>query len=150
MAMLVAAQPVVALADDPQPGAAIIRKVGTPTPFPGILLSDEAYANMKAQHERELESAENRRQQDLKLLDAHLALRTATTANELKAVKAADETIFGIKDKQIASLEDKLEKADEKARSASNVGTLERVGWFALGVATILGGALAIHWASTK
>jgi hypothetical protein len=125
---------------------AIIKRAGTPVPFPGVLYSEDAYAKMKAKQEFAKERAESQLKLELGLLESRLRLTTATTANDLIATKKSFQERLDIKDKRIKQLEDELIKVNER----STIGEWQKIIWFSIGVGSIMMGAIAINWVADK
>ena len=123
---------------------AIIKRVGAPTPFTGVLFSDYAYAKMKAQQDSMKERFENEKKLELSLLENRLKLSTATTANALDALRLKDAELFKEKDRQNEQLIERLKDADDRA-SMSNV---ERLLWLSGGIALAIGSALIVFFAT--
>lgn len=146
MAVILIQQSSIAYAQEPaaEDTIAIIKRVGAPTPFTGVLFSDYAYAKMKAQQDSMKERFENEKKLELSLLENRLKLTTATTANALEALKLKDVALFKEKDIQNEQLAKQLIVADERA-SMTNT---ERLLWLAGGVALAIGSGLLVFFAT--
>lgn len=140
LSLLLAFQPMMVLAQDEEPDIALIRRVGAPAPFTGVLMSDEAFAKQKLEREQLEERLELRRRTDLRLLESRLKLETATTAAALDAEKTKRIEIVAIKDRRIAQLEESLVKADEKSSSSM----MENIFWMIGGAAAVALGGLVV------
>lgn len=120
---------------------AIIKKVGAPIPFTGVLYSDIAFANMKAKDEMRQKFFDNELKLQLGLQEARLKLATATTANALDALQESSKKIIDIKDKRIDHLEKQLVRAD---KSTNDSFAFDKALWFALGALAVIAGAGSI------
>lgn len=146
MIALLIQQPLAVYAQEPvaEDTIAIIKRVGAPTPFTGVLFSDYAYAKMKAQQDSMKERFENEKKLELSLLENRLKLTTATTANALEALRLKDAALFKEKDIQNEQLAKQLVVADERG-SMTNT---ERLLWLAGGVALAIGSGLLVFFAT--
>ena len=136
--------PVRAFADDPPADIAIITHPGVVVPFPGVLMSNQAYAKAQADREVASQRCDDRVRLETGLLSAHKDLTTATTAADLRSLRTLCDERLKIRDDRIKQLTDQLASADERAHSSG----WERVGFFVAGMAAVVLGGLAVHLAS--
>lgn len=121
LAALMFAKPTAVLAEEPQADIAIIRRAGAPAPFEGVLYSNLAFVQMRAEREQAEARAKNKLDMELGIQRARLTTATATTATALAAQVAKFDQIMKIKDSRIAGLEADLVKASDRASGSSNV-----------------------------
>lgn len=131
--------PRVAAGEEPQAEIAIIRRAGAPAPFSGVLYSELAFAQQKADKEAAQKAFDLRLQAELSSQRNKLQLATATTAYALEAEKAKAAASLKSKDERIASLTSELEKAENDKPTA-----WRDVLWFAAGVGSVVLGAFSI------
>lgn len=123
-----------------EPQIAIITRQGAPTPFPGVLLTNEEYARLIAEREAIVEKEKNKCMLD-KALDINgLKLTTSTLSIALESQKKLSDDIISNRDKTIAEQDEKIIKLSEDKSLTDG----QKLLWMGLGVVIVLGSAASL------